>query len=153
MSEPTVDDRFFPLVVNVIPEHLLAEHLPAFHEKTEAILRRREPYVTITDLTRARHVPSPVARREIAAWTQRFEAEIRRYALGSAIVIDSPLIRGGLTALFWLSPPPYPQQVVATRAEAMDVVTRYYEASRRALPEAFAHARAAFAVEARRAGA
>jgi hypothetical protein len=151
MAEPVVDDRYFPLVVNVIPEHLLMEHLPAFHAKTEAILKRREPYVTITDLTAARHLPSPVARKALADWSERFEPELRRLALGSAIVIDSALIRGGLTALFWLAPPPYPQQVVATKLEAIEVVRRYYEASGRTVPESFSLYRTELEVLARRA--
>ena len=51
MQEPHVDDRYFPLVVNIIPERIHAEHLPDFFAKSEAVLMRREHYVTITDTT------------------------------------------------------------------------------------------------------
>lgn len=134
MREPTVDDRFFPLVVNTIPERLDADHLPAFFAKTEAILKRREPYVTLSDVTRTRELPTAVVRRALADWSTRHDAAMKQFAMGTAIVIESAMIRGGLTALFWLAPPPYPQQVVATIGEGLDVVRRYYEATGRTAP-------------------
>lgn len=134
MREPTVDDRFFPLVVNTIPEKLDVAHLPAFFAKTQAILERREPYITISDVTRTRELPTAVVRRQLADWSTRYDAMMKQYAMGTAIVIESAMIRGGLTALFWLAPPPYPQQVVATLAEAVDVVEKYYAVTGRAAP-------------------
>ncbi len=137
MQEPHVDDRYFPLVVNTIPERIQAEHLPAFFAKTEAILRRRQPYVTISDVTACRELPNAMVRKALADWSKEFDPLMKQYSAGSAIVITSPLVRGGLTALFWLAPPPYPQQVVATLNEAVDVVSRYYTADGHALPEGF----------------
>jgi len=137
MQEPHVDDRYFPLVVNTLPERIRAEHLPAFFAKSEAILRRGEAYVTISDTTLCRELPNAVVRRELADWSKEFEPLMKRHTVGSAIVITSPLVRGGLTALFWLAPPPYPQQVVATLPEAIDVVSRYYTAAGHALPAGF----------------
>lgn len=134
MREPAVDDRFFPLVVNTIPERLDVDHLPAFFAKTEAVLKRREPYVTISDVTRTRELPTAVVRRALADWSTRNEALMKQFAVGSAIVIESAMIRGGLTALFWLAPPPYPQQVVATIGEGLDVVERYYATTGRTAP-------------------
>jgi len=137
MQEPHVDDRHFPLVVNIIPERIRAEQLPAFFAKSEAVLRRRQPYVTITDATACRELPNAMVRKALADWSKEFDPLMKQYTLGSAIVITSPLVRGGLTALFWLAPPPYPQQVVPTLPEAIDVVSRFYTASGRPLPQGF----------------
>lgn len=102
MQEPHVDDRHFPLVVNIIPERIRAEQLPAFFAKSEAVLRRRQPYVTITDATACRELPNAMVRKALADWSKEFDPLMKQYTLGSAIVITSPLVRGGLTALFWL---------------------------------------------------
>ena len=138
MLEPSVDDRYFPLVVNTIPERLRAEDLPSFFAASERVLNRREPYVTISDTSLTREIPNATVRRALADWNKQVEPLMKQVTLGSAIVITSPLVRGGLTALFWLAPPPYPQQVVATIDEALDVVTRYYAASGRAVPSGLA---------------
>lgn len=145
MPEPQIDDRYFPLVVNIIPERIRAEHLPAFFAKSEAILLRRQPYVTITDASACRELPNAMVRKELADWSKKFDPLMKRYTAGSAIVITSSLVRGGLTALFWLAPPPYPQQVVATLPEAIDVVRGYYAAAGHTVPEGFA----TYATEAR----
>lgn len=152
MHEPQVDDRYFPLVVNIIPERIHAEHLPAFFAKSEAILRRGQPYVTISDTTACRELPNAVVRKALADWSKAFEPLMKRHTVGSAIVITSPLMRGGLTALFWLAPPPYPQQVVATLTEAIDTVSRYYTAAGHALPEGFRTYAAEARAKPRRAG-
>lgn len=137
MLEPRVDDRYFPLVVNTIPERLRAEDLPRFLAESERVLKRREPYVTISDTSRTREIPNATVRKALAEWNERVEPQMKQFTLGSAIVITSPLVRGGLTALFWLAPPPYPQQVVATVEDALEVVTRYYSASGRTPPAGF----------------
>lgn len=151
MQEPQIDDRYFPLVVNTIPERIRTEDLPAFFAKSEAILLRRQPYVTITDASACRELPSAIVRKELAEWSKKFDSQMKRYTVGSAIVITSPLVRGGLTALFWLAPPPYPQQVVATVAEAVDVVRDYYAKAGHPVPEAFATYAAELRVKQRRA--
>ena len=46
------------------------------------------------------------------------DALLRTYSAGSAFVISSPLVRGGLTAILWLQALPSPFIVVATRPEA-----------------------------------
>ena len=151
MQEPQIDDRYFPLVVNIIPERIHAEHLPAFFAKSQAVLLRRQPYVTITDTSACREMPNATVRKELADWSKKFDALMKRYTVGSAIVITSPLVRGGLTALFWLAPPPYPQQVVATLAEAVDVVRGYYAAAGHPVPDGFAKYAAEARVKQRRA--
>ena len=42
----------------------------------------------------------------------------RLYCAGSAMVFDSPLLRGMLTAIFWITKPPYPTQVFKTLEDA-----------------------------------
>ena len=44
----------------------------------------------------------------------------REFTVAVAIIADSPLLRGGLTAVLWLKSPPCPTKVVTTMAEALD---------------------------------
>jgi hypothetical protein len=138
MQQPDVDDRFFPLVVNTLPERIRPEDLPQFFAKSERVLQRREPYVTISDVRATKEIPNATVRKALADWSKQIEPLMKQYTVGSAIVITSPLVRGGLTALFWLAPPPYPQQVVGAMGEAVAAVSRYYTGSGRPLPDGFA---------------
>ena len=63
-------------------------------------------------------VPSATQRQKQAAWLERHEAALRRNSLGTAFVIANPLIRGALTAIFWIRPTPVPYIVTGTRSEA-----------------------------------
>jgi hypothetical protein len=40
------------------------------------------------------------------------------YCVGSAMVFDSPVLRGMLKAIFWITKPPYPTQVFKTLEDA-----------------------------------
>ena len=152
MQAPSVDDRYFPLVINTIGPRLEPGHLAPFFAASEAVLRRREPYVTISDVSATRELPNAIVRRELAEWSKEFEPLMQQFTIGSAIVIQSTLIRGGLTALFWLAPPPYPQSVVASVREALDSVEKHYAASGRPAVSGFSSFRAELDLRERRLG-
>ena len=75
-------------------------------------LNWREKYVEIFDGTNA-DPGSPTQRRRIADWMRAHTSLI-----STAIVIPSALVRGALTAVFWIQPMPCPYTVVSTMAEA-----------------------------------
>lgn len=56
----------------------------------------------------------PRVRRTIADHHARYATVIRARCAGIAMVVGSPLERGLLTALFWVSPPTYRYAVVGT---------------------------------------
>ena len=114
-----VDDSHFPLVITDLPEHPTADDFTSLLARHADILARQERYVTITDLSRIRAVPGADQRRVIAEWNRTHDEAMRRYNIGSALVVRSKLVRGALTALSWLSPNPTPWVNVATRAEAL----------------------------------
>ena len=63
-------------------------------------------------------VPTATQRQKQATWLERNEAALRRNSRGTAFVIGNPLVRGALTAIFWIRPTPVAHIVVGTRAEA-----------------------------------
>jgi hypothetical protein len=85
MQAPQVDDRFFPLVVNIIPERIQAEHLPDFFAKSEAVLMRREHYVTITDTSACRELPNAMVSRYYTANGRMLPEAFTRYGAETRI--------------------------------------------------------------------
>jgi hypothetical protein len=51
-------------------------------------------------------------RKQWAEMLKSREDVLRRTTAGMALVTPSPLVRGALSAIFWLAPPPYPTSLV-----------------------------------------
>jgi hypothetical protein len=84
----------------------VAKHVEALHM----------PFVTITDSRRVRSIPPADVRRYIADWMAAHAKTTR--AVGAVTIIDSALMRGALTALYWVFTPPTPQGVARDWSEA-----------------------------------
>lgn len=72
----------------------------------------------VADLTDLARVP-PTQRKLFADHLKRFETHDVQYNQGSAIVVPSAMLRGVMTAVFWMSPPKFPNRAFATRKEAI----------------------------------
>lgn len=78
------------------------------------------PFVAIADGSRGVKLPLGAADRRVAGEFLREEKErMRAVCLGFCTVSSSPIVRGVITALNWISPMPVPHTVFATRAEAI----------------------------------
>lgn len=67
--------------------------------------------------------PAPAAmsaeqRRQLADMLDQRKDKLRTITSGYVMVTPSAVVRGVLTAVFWIAPPPYPYQVVGTPEEA-----------------------------------
>jgi hypothetical protein len=115
-----------PLVVDstLLPELRLRyvgeyadEELSRFFSELEAVLRVPGRKVCVIDLTRAK--PGSARHRQLqVAWIRKHEAALARDFAAAAIVTDSAIIRGTVTAVFWIRPLPFPTHVAATLASA-----------------------------------
>lgn len=82
----------------------------------ELVIARREPYIMVTDARRMTSVPSADVRKAIAAWMQK---NARGHtSLGAVTILQSALVRGALTAVYWVFQPPNPQGIAADWTEA-----------------------------------
>lgn len=119
-----IDDARHPLVVvNFVGTATDAEFDAYLDDMQRLVLDRREKNVTILDATLSGDTP-PTQRRKQADWLKRNAAYLREFSLGTAFVIDSPFVRGVLTAIFWITPMSAPYTIVATYAEAEAWATR-----------------------------
>lgn len=76
------------------------------------------PCAWVVDLTHLRHVPA-TQRKLFAEHLKRFEPHDVAHNRGSALIIPNSFVRGIVTAIFWLSPPMFPNKAFDTRPDAM----------------------------------
>ena len=87
-------------------------------ERMAANFDSAEKRVKILDATRAGNVPAS-QRRMQAQWMREYSTQILAFTPLTIFVIDSPLVKGVLTAIFWLQPLPTPYLVVRNLATAL----------------------------------
>jgi hypothetical protein len=115
----TLDVTHYPLVITTATGALIDDDYLSYLVALEAAtLARKRAYAHVYDALGA-GIMSPTQRKLQADYIVRNKAEIARCNRGTAFALRSPLIRGVLTAVQWMSPPPYPYAVVSTREEAI----------------------------------
>jgi hypothetical protein len=73
----------------------------------------------LTDLSRLEEAAPASQRKYAADFMNQHRDLIRRASAGAGIVAKSAVVRGGITAVFWIRPPPVETRVVATREEGI----------------------------------
>jgi len=118
VGEITTDVSRWPVVVVRAPatvsDEEMAEHLAFFEGKVYA---RREPFVTVLDLRFCEKITP--RQRSIMIGSMKRNEEMTQ-CRGCAMVFDSMLLRGILTAMFWVRKPAYPTRVFSKVVEAFD---------------------------------
>jgi hypothetical protein len=113
----TYVQRHGAIVWAVSPSEVSDDIIDAILAELVAQLARDTPYVLIFDLTHA-GVPNALHRRKLAAHIRDNTPRIRRCVRGVGVILTSPLVRGIVTAIFWIARPPVPYQLFASRADA-----------------------------------
>ena len=75
-------------------------------------------YVGITDGSRSAR-PSPAVRRLLAELTDLYRPRFKDASLANLTVIESPVVRGAVTAIRWLSRVEWQLDIVANMEQAM----------------------------------
>lgn len=91
------------------------------------LLKQPGRKVCLFDLTKAT-TGTARQRQTQAAWIGKNEEALARDFAAAAIVTDSAIVRGTVTAIFWIRPLPFPTRVVAT-LEAADAWLSPYRAA------------------------
>jgi hypothetical protein len=78
-----------------------------------------EKWFLLTDLSRLEEAAPASQRKYAADFLNRNGDLIRRASAAAGIVAKSAVVRGGITAVFWIRPPPIETRVVATREEGI----------------------------------
>ena len=88
----------------------------------------------ITDISRATNIPPATQRRMAGEWVKRNRELMAATCVGGGAVTPSAIIRGIVTAIYWIQTPPTPQVIVATLDEAMGASFKYLEDAKVTLP-------------------
>ena len=113
-----IDESKWPRVYATWPAQPLDDDAFAEMVRTmSALSERGQRYVVIHDARRAAR-PTPTQRAFAAAQQKRDAERNARLLVGIALVVSSPLIASVVTAINWIAPPPYPQKIFSSVAEA-----------------------------------
>lgn len=133
MSEPSLDDTTWPIVVVTFGESMSSPEVSAYFERLRGYLKRRERFGVVLDARRIRMVDA--LRRKMHG---DFLASIDgpdRFVAAAALVVEEEVQRGLLTAIFWIHKPRFPIERFEGLGEAMlwarDRVRDREEAARR----------------------
>jgi hypothetical protein len=116
---PEVEDKVWPFVISVMPPELSVEFFDRYFAKQLELLNRKERWVHLVDGRLVSKLPGAHVRSKIAEHTKKIEDLSSRYNIGTATVIPSPIVRGMLTAIHWIVPPPHPFSNVGTPEEGV----------------------------------
>ncbi len=101
------------------PEEVSQEDIDAHFREIRALASNADALAIVVDMSKS-GVPPALLRKHAARRLAETYAVVGGRIVGVAHVITSPVVRGMMMAIYWLSPPPFPTVVVATRAEAID---------------------------------
>lgn len=112
------DRSQWPIVIVEMQGQYSDEYFAEYLAELSELTRTSVGWALIIDASRADRSPAS-QRRMQAEWMKEHRPWIRMGLVGTAFVIRSRLVRGGLTAIFWVQPMASPHTVVATRGEAL----------------------------------
>ena len=112
------DVSMWPLVVITLPPVTTTDDIEYMQRCYEHVFAASAPHALIVDTTSIVRVPDAILRQQMKAFEDSRRPIIRQKNIGSAIVIQSALARGGYTALRWISPQPAPNKAFPTMLAA-----------------------------------
>jgi uncharacterized protein YejL (UPF0352 family) len=124
-----IDRETLPLLrLRYVGEYSDAE-LAMFLRKLDAVLELPGKKVCLIDLSGAA-AGSATQRQMQASWIGRQEKVLAKEFAAAAIVTDSAIIRGTVTAVFWIRPLPFPTRVTSTVQSAEEWLTPFLDPTR-----------------------
>ncbi len=100
----------WPVVEITNPMSFTDEEWTALMSQVEQVVQRDVPFAMINDV-RQGPPPSAKQRKAIANLYREHVELVKRNWMGTAVITSSSLVKGAITALNWLMPPPHPVKV------------------------------------------
>jgi hypothetical protein len=119
VAHPMLEEDGWPLAVTTWPARVTEDELRGYFERLKRLFEKRTPFVHILDGRSATPESTSARLRGLATDFQRgLDPRQRALVLGEAYIVDSAFLRGVLTALGWVFPPPWPRESFRDRASA-----------------------------------
>lgn len=109
MERICIDESCWPLVIVRYPKRIDDADFEAHLARVTRFVRRAEPWGMLNDSRGAGH-PSAKQRKDIVRMYEENEAAVRAHWRGTAVIFDSRVIVGVITAMTWLKAPIHPFQ-------------------------------------------
>ncbi len=108
------DVSMWPLVVVTMPPVTAKADFDYLRRCYEDVFAQPNKHALVVDTTTIVRVPGATLRRQMKEFEDSRRPIIHQKNIGSAIVIQNPLVRGAYTALRWISPQPAPNKAFAS---------------------------------------
>lgn len=130
VAHPWVDSSRAPLYALTFPGTTTDDVMHAFTAAREAWATQcKSPVAWVVDLSAIREATAN-QRRLFAEHLARFEPHDIAYNCGSALIVPSAVLRGIVTAVFWIKPPKFPNQLFEKREDALVWATKQLRAEK-----------------------
>lgn len=112
------DARFFPLVLHRIRGEVTDADVDQIRVFYEGVHAHKKPFLHIVDARTASR-PDSLVRTRLNDLTKSMLPDTKQFQVANAIVLDSRMTAGVMTALRWAVPPPVPEKYFGNIDEAM----------------------------------
>jgi hypothetical protein len=113
------DDKYLPIVTVIFDRDGCSDgDIESMIAGFEGLMARQAKYSVVFDGGGLRAIPNARQRKRVTEWEREHAQLIRRLNVGTALVADSALVRGAVTATRWLSKPVAPETVFANLGDA-----------------------------------
>lgn len=120
LAHPWLSEASESLYYQAIPEQFSDGELAAFIVCVEALVAaQRAPFAWVV-MADAMLSTSAKQRKMFSEAEVRMQPQDKRFCAGTAIVLSSPVVRGVVTAVYWLTPPVYPYALCKTGPDARE---------------------------------
>jgi hypothetical protein len=108
------DVSMWPLAVITMPAVTTPEDIEYMQRCYEHVFAAPVRHALLVDTTSIVRVPDATLRRQMKSFEDSRRPIISQKNIGSAIIIQNTIVRGGYTALRWISPQPAPNKAFPT---------------------------------------
>lgn len=119
MAAIVLDLSLFPVAYSYLPPQFSDYDVDRYFDAFLELHDRDELFLHFSDIRHAGSMSSSTMRKKAAAFMEAEAERSKRLCRGSVQVADGAILRGAMTAIHWLSPPPYPHTVVRTLEEGV----------------------------------
>jgi hypothetical protein len=144
MSAPriTIDKSRFPLIVQTVCEGYGREDLEHMFREYDSLLEGKERYALVIHFPLSAALLRAGERRLVADWWIPRRARIAHMNVMYAMVLESALLRGALTALLWMVEPGNPHKVTGTIDEGIALCVQGLDEAKILIPPSLSRFRA-----------
>ncbi|HEX2570721.1 MAG TPA: hypothetical protein VH877_14285 [Polyangia bacterium] len=109
------DKSQWPFVTLLTPKGEI--DVGSFFSIIDSCLERQSTFVVLHDI-RGMGSLSPLQRKQFSEYIKSREMSLKQYIAAHAVVVSSAIERGIVTAVLWVSPPPFPVRVFTSPTDA-----------------------------------